>query len=902
MRWLLMRIFRPGRVERELDAELRFHIDERAAALEREGKSPIEARRWALAEFGGLEPAKEQARDARGTRWMGDLAQDLRYTLRMMRRSPGFTIAAACSLAIGIGANAALFSVADALLLRPLAVARPGELSFLERTGYDEQILRFSHPLYLDLQRAVPAAELAAMTPPTRMQASVSGASELVLGQLVSGNWFDLLGVKAAQGHVLRSADAASAGRDSIAVISHGYWTRRFAASPAAVGSVIQVNGLPLTIIGVAPPSFTGVNVGLRVDIWAPVTLQHELRYAGNASIDDAEGSEPWLPQAGIEWLTLVVRTPAGVDQARVHASLDAVRQRAREARVAQVQDPERRTYLLREGLALLPGARGLSDLRNEFTAPLGVLMTTVAIVLLIGCINLASLLLARGAARAREFALRLSIGARRGRIVRQLLTESVALACLGGAAGLIVAHFGSQALLRLASSGASPIPLDAAVDWRLVAFTLAVSFITGIAFGVMPAIRLSRTDLVDAMKTGGRVAGAAERMGPFAVGKMLVVAQVALSLTLVTGAVLFLRTFQNLLGADSGFDRDRIVSARFDPRLARIAPEQLPALYERLLEEARRVPGVRLASLAMGGPVTGSWRVSGVVADSQPRLPGNQGSAREEYVGPDYFELMGMPLVAGRTFTPRDDARAPRVVVVNETAARRFFGDVNPIGHRIGYDSPAQWEIVGIIRDARIDGPRAPVPPMIYSSLKQVPDEFVRNLYVRVAGSADGVKPALARAVAAAEPALAVREVVTLAELTERGISRERLVSRLTGAFGLLAVLVACLGLYGTLSYSVTRRTNEIGVRLALGADPASVRWLVLRETLTLVVLGIGAGVVMILPAFAYLQSLLYGLSPRDPATIASAAAALIVMGVLAGLMPAIRASRVDPMSALRD
>jgi predicted permease len=844
---------------------------------------------------------KEYTRDARRTGWLEDLLKDTRYAGRMMRRHPGFTLAAVLSLAVGIGANTAIFSVADALLLRSLPVERPSELTFLNRAGYDEQILRFSYPMYVKFRDGLPEAGIAAMGSIARVQATINGTSELISGQLVTGNWFDVSGVKAAEGRLLTAADTREPGGAAVAVLSHRYWSRRFGASPAVIGTTIVMNGTPLTIVGIGPPPFGGLTVGERVDVWLPVTMQHELHLVGNASINDADGRKPWVTQDGIDFLRVVARVPPSLGVQAATARLGAIRRPVREATAGTIEDPERRAYALRERLELLPGTRGLSPLREGFTTPLTLLMATVAIVLIIGCANLASLLLARGAARGREFALRLSLGARRGRVVRQLLTESVALAGLGGLAGLAVARWGSGMLLQLASSGTSAIPLDVTVDWRVVTFAMVVSLLTGVAFGLVPALRLARTDMGDAIKSGGRVIGPVARRGLFPLGKSLVVVQVALALTLLVGAVLFLRTFHNLLQVDTGFERERIVTARFDPRLAQISEDRLPALYDRLLEEARRIPGVQAASLALSGAATGSQRISSYVVRGKPQRPAGEDSAREEYIEPGYFTLMSIPLLRGREFGPQDSPKAPDVILINESLARKFFGDEDPIGQRMGYDTPAEMEIIGVVRDARIDGLREPPPPMIYHSLRQHPDEFARNLYLRVNGPVDGMKTSLARAMTAAAPNLAVREIVTLGELTERTVANERLISRLTAGFGLLAVFVACLGLYATVSYSVARRTNEIGVRLALGADPGQVRALVLRETTALVAAGSVFGLLLGVAVLGYARSLLYGLSPRDPATLAGSALALFTLGVLAGIVPAWRASRVDPIRALR-
>src|SRR6185503_16965493 len=426
-----------------------------------------------------------------------------------------------------------------------------------------------------------------------------------------------------------------------------------------------------------------------------------------------------WVPQDGIHWLTLVARVPADVDAAQASAKLSAAHRRWIEVRAATITDAGRRAYALRDHLELLPGVRGLSFLRTSFSGPLRILTITAALVLLIGCANLASLLLARGTARAREFTLRVSLGAGRARIVRQLLVESAALSFAGGALGLLFAKWGGELLLRIASSSGRRIPLDLPLDWRFLGFTAAVSVVTGLAFGLMPALRLSRGDLATSMKSAGRVAGASERNRlPF--GKVLVVTQVALSLVLLIGAVLFLRTFENLLRVDTGLALEQVLSARFDPRLAQIASDRLPAMHERLLEEAARVPNARAVALAFSGAVSGSMSISEFAAEGQPPPPAGQASAREDLVSAGFFDVVGMRLLAGRNFDGRDVPGPEESVIVNETFAKKFLKDFDPIGRRIGYGTPATMTIVGLVQDARIDGMRQAVPPMVYHALSQ--------------------------------------------------------------------------------------------------------------------------------------------------------------------------------------
>ena len=896
MTWL-RRVFSRNRLERELDAELTFHVDRLAQDFIAQGLPPEEARRRALVRFGGIEPTKEAARDVRGTRWLEDAGRDIRYAFRMMRRTKGFTAAALLSLALGVGANAGVFSVVEALLLRPLPLARPDEIVFLNRTGFDEPNLRFSHPELLRLSADIPDASFAGMSSTARMQLSVAQGVELVIGQLVTGTWFELLGVRAAAGRVLAPADDRTLGGSPVVVLSDDLWTRQFGRDRTIVGRTVRLNGNVVTVVGVAPPGFSGVTVGAPIDLWLPVTMQQELRYQGNASINNADGRKPWVPQDGVEWLTIVARVPPAAAPS-IASRIDAGYRRHLQQTVASINNPERRAYRLREHATLLPGARGLSPLRDEMSRALLVLMVTVALLLLVACANLANLLLARTSARSPEFAMRLALGASRRRIAVQLLTESLIVALAAGVAAVALARWSGQALLAIASDGPRPIPLDLPFDWRLLVFALGLSLATGLLFGLAPVLRLARADLTADLKTARRATGPGHtRLVP--VSKVLVVAQVALSLALLVGAVLFVRTFRNLVSVDAGFERQHVLSVRLDPRLAGFAEAQLPALYDRLVERARLIPGARSAALALNGAVSGSAQISSFTIAGRPTRIADD-SARVDFVTTDYFATLGIGLVRGRVFTDHDNERTASVAVVNEAMARHFFGRDDPIGSRIGDDTP-DIEIVGVVRDARVDGPREVVPPMIYYPLAQRRGEYIRQMYVRVNGSVQRARTELRGAIAAADSNLAIREVVTLAELTERTVSRERLVSSLTGVFGLLAVAVACLGLYGTVSYSVVRRTNEIGVRLALGASLGAVRWMVLREAIVLIGIGACAGLALAIASLRTVGALLYGLSPRDPVTLLGATALVTVVGVFAGAVPAWRASRIDPVTALR-
>ncbi|MEO8448993.1 MAG: ABC transporter permease [Gemmatimonadota bacterium] len=896
MTWL-GRLFGRAKLERELNTEIRFHLEEHIRGLIAAGLTPDQARREARMSLGGPEQVKEETRDARGTAWLEDWWHDTRFALRTMRRAPGFTAAAVLTLAVGIGANSAVFSLVDALLLKTLPLNRPDQLFVVARAGVQDANERFSYPRFSRLRASLPeSAGLAAMTPAARMFAAFGATPEVVTTQLVSGEWFPVVGVAPAAGRLLGPGDNQTLSGHPVTVISYAYWNRRFGRSPSVVGSTLRINGTPLTVVGVSAEGFFGLTVGEQVDAWIPAVMQIDLRYHQNASNTDGETERPWVPQEGMAWLWLVARVPAAVVGPSV-ARLNKVN--TEDLRQLAATDTAERRYRLQERLVLNSAARGLSPLREEFSDPLVALMISVGLVLLIACANLASLLLARSTARSREIAVRVSLGARPGRLVRQVLTESLTLALIGGALSIVVARAGGAALLRAASSSKRGIPLDLPLDLRLLAFAFGISLLTGLIFGLAPAAQVARANLYDTFKTGGRVTGG--RGVKLPLGRVLVVSQIALSLVLVVVAGLFARTLHNLLAIDPGYDREQVVEARIDVRAAGYDQEHLAPLYQRLLDAVRAAPGVRSVSLSLHGLAGGSARTSGLTIPGESRPPGFDNAAQENLVTPEYFATVGMPILRGRGFGPYDGPKTPQVVIVNEAMARYFFGSRDPIGLRFGYDENANMEVVGVVRDAKVNELREATPRMVFHPLAQAPEEFISSIEARISGPVALVVPAVKRAVASVDQNLPIRDVTTVGELLERGLQREQFASELASLFGALAALLASIGLYGMISYSVARRTNELGIRLALGAKPKEVRWLVIRETLSLVAGGLGLGLLLLLPLVGAMRRLVYGLSPRDPATIVFAAGLLLLIGALAGAIPAWRASRVDPATALR-
>ncbi len=895
----LRRLLRRDRFEHDLDRELAFHLEEHQRRLEAGGLSPAEARRQARLSLGGVAQVKEATRDVGAARWLTDWWADVRYALRGLRRAPGFAAAAMLTLAIGIGANTAVFGVIDGLLLRSLPVERPAEIELIRRVGLDDanhRGNRFSAAELGQFAAALPdSAHLTSFAPRFRLYATIGDLPETASGQLVAGSWFPFLGVQPAVGRLIGPGDDQGASAAPVVVLSHRYWTSRFGRDPGVVGSTIRVNGAAVTVIGVTEPGFFGVATGETPDLWLPLGLQADLKYLGNASADDADFLKPWWPQAGIRWLWLLTRIPAGQPVASVEARLAQVYRASLEDQLAGA-DSATREFRLREHVALERADRGVSGLRDQLADPLVALMITVGLVLLITCANLASLLLARSAARRQEMSIRIALGAGRARLVRQVLTESLVLALLGGAASLFVARVGAAALVRSASGPTTPISLEVPFDGRLLAFAAAVSVLTGLLFGLAPALRVAASRPFGELRSAGRAA--ADRLRA---GRALVAGQVALSLVLVVLAALFARTFHHLTTLDPGYARQGLLAARFDSRAAGYRPDQLPALHQRLLDAVRALPGIRSASLSAYAIGSGSSMTMSFDVPGRSHGPEWDPDAQIEYVTPDFFATTGIPIVTGRAFTPADRDSSRRLAVVSRSAARYFFGTEAVVGRRFGFDGTANLEIAGVAADARFNSLTEEPPKMVYLAALQAPEVVMSSVEVRVDGSAAALAPAIRRAIGGVDRSLPVREVASVADLLERQLAERRMAAEMARLFGALALLLAAVGLYGVMTYSVARRTNELGIRIALGAGARGVRWLVLRDTLGIVLVGLAAGLALAWPAANLVRGLLSGVSPRDPASLLLAAGVLLVVGLAAGAVPAWRASRVEPIQALK-
>ena len=830
----------------------------------------------------------------------------MRYGARILFRNPLFSFVAITSLALGIGGAASVFTVLNAVLLRNLPVPNPRQLFVVEKSAEAGRRGQYSWPAFEQARSAVGGrAELCAVIRVIGMQvrlgASPASAAERQNLQLVSGECFAVLRQQPQAGRLIASADNQTVGAHPVAVISDAFWTRHFDRSPTAIGARIIVNGASLTIIGVAAPEFFGPIVSFQnPDIWVPLMMQPAIRYASNASTSGAADPEmPWPPQADIEWLTLIARVPDAGQAAGIAASLTV--QHQREAATRTVDDPEERERLARQQIWLEPAARGLSGLRTDLGTSLLVLLGMVFVLLSIACGNLASLLLSRANVRQREMAIRLAIGAGRGRVIRQLLAETLLLAAVGGSFGLLIAAWGRDLLLSM-FAGASGIDLDTAFDWRVLGFSIGLTIVAGVAAGLGPAVRGTRMPLADAMKAQSRSVGVGARGA--LVGKALVAAQIAFCLLLLVMAALFTRSTQSLLGTDVGFEREALVVARMDPRSIGYAAAERQALYARLVERLTGLPGVVAASLSLNGPLGNSRRTSSLTVEGHTPREGEPLTTNEEIVTDAYFRTVGLRIVEGRDFSASDRDPASRSSIVNETMATRFFPGTSAIGKRWSYGGPIDAEslvIVGVVEDAKYMEVRGPVPNMAYRLSPSTPDDVLANIEVRTSAAPAQLAPTLKRALSEVEPALPVFDIVRLEARLHRGIANDRLISRLTITFSVTALLLACVGLYGTISYGVTRRMTELGVRMALGAGRKDVIWLVIREAAMLVLAGALAGLPLAYAAGRSVGSLLYGVQSLDLLSYAVAAAALTAVAGIAAFLPAHRASRIDPMTALR-
>jgi predicted permease len=820
--------------------------------------------------------------------------QELRQAVRALRATPIVSVVAILSLALGIGANTAIFSILDSLLLKSLPVREPDRLVRL--TQADEGFGSWTNPIWEAVRnRQDLAFDGAFAWSATRFNLAEGGETDPVDGIWASGAYFEVLGVPAMLGRTFtRADDRRGGGPDGpVAVISYSFWQRRFGGAADVIGRPLAVERVAYTIIGVTPPGFFGVDVGRTFDIIIPIGTEPVIR-----------GAESSLDRRSHWWLGIMGRLSPGLSAEAAERALRGVQAQVRAQTMPQDWREEDKVEYLKTPFALRSATTGQSFLRERYQRPLLTIMVVVALVLLIACANIANLLLARAAARRHELSVRLALGASRARIARQLLAESLLLSAAGAALGLAFAQWGSRLLVHQLSTRSSTVFLDMPLDWRILAFTSAVAVATAVLFGTAPALRATRTDPMEAIREQGRGAIGDTRAR---LGSVLVVAQVALSLVLVVAAGLFVRTFASLANLDLGFEREPVLVVNVNARSLAIEPDQRPALYERAREAAAAVPGVQRAALSAVTPVSGSTWQYLIEVEGAPEMPQRERIVHVNLVSPDWFATYGTRLLEGRDFDQRDLRSGPPVAVVNEAFTRKFLRGRSPLGttlRRTGDIEPGPpTEIVGLVEDAVYRSLRDPVPATIYLPLdprEEVPSSV--SLSVSAAsGSPALLSRSLVQAISSVNPNLALT-FRPLADQVNAALTQERLVAMLSGFFGALALLLAGLGLYGVTSYAVSRRRTEIGIRMALGAAPAGVVRMVLRRVALLVIAGVIIGVAISAWAARFVGTLLYGLEARDPATLSFAAILLAGVGALAGWLPAWRASRVDPAIVLRE
>lgn len=847
--------------------------------------------------------------------FLQDRSDDLRFALRTMRRGIGFTAVAVLSLALGIGANTAIFSLIDAILLKSLPVKDPHQLYVVTTSISGRVNPAWNHPDFVAIRENNHGFEGTIAYSGPQPGGFTSGSTsdsraELATGIFVSGNYFDVLGVRAAIGTLFNAEHDRKEGAAPYIVLSHDFWQRRFASDPRVIGSTLRVNGFPLQVIGVTRTGFTGVEVGVAPDFFTPVMMRTELTGRGN-----------WNNRNN-QWLLVLGRIKPGATVAQLETELTVINkeQELRERRTTT--NPR----FVNEGrpVKLEPGAQGYSMLRNRLSEPLVLLMIIVGVVLLIACANVANLLLARAAARRHEIAVRLAVGASRIRIMSQLLTESVLLGLIGGIGGLIFAYAGVRVLLGfLPQNGWVDINLDVNPDFRLLAFTVGTSFLTGLIFGLAPALQGSRPEILPELK---EEKGATVSRSKFRLRKALVVAQVALCLLLLIGAGLFVRSLQNLKTLDAGFRPDNTLIVDFDPSRNGYTGPRLRDFYERLRERLETAPGVNAVSLAHITPLGGSRRNQFISIDSYNYTQGERRVIDTNAVGPRFFETMAIPILLGRDFRQEDspaftpeppiisappdgsrrpeDLAGPHVAIVNEALAKKYLQNRNPIGARLSisenYQAEGSYEIVGVVRDARYFGLRSDTEPMVYVPVwRQAVG--ARTLTIRTSNDPKQFIEIVRREASAIDSAIPLLRARTMEQQIDNNILQEKLVATLAGFFGVVALLLASIGLYGVMAYAVTNRTREIGIRMALGADRPAVLWLVLRDAFVMVVAGAVIGLPAALAITKYAGSLLYGVAPRDAMNAALATTLLMAVALAASYLPARRASHIEPTEALR-
>ncbi len=887
-------LFRRRREEHELAQEMRAHLEMLTEEIVRKGLSRSEARYAALRSFDGVEQNKESYRDQRGLLWLESFLLDVRYGLRGLARNPGFAAMAILTLALGIGANTAIFSLIDAVMLRSLPVQKPEELVEIQRlnprTGNAAN--SFTNPMWEAFRAQQDIFSNVFAWGDDRFDLSNGGQVRNANSMYVSGNYFEALGVRSSFGRLISPADDQR-GCPAVAVLSYGFWQENYGGAPSAAGSSISLDRHRFQIIGATAPGFLGTEVGHNFDVALPI--------CASAYFD---GKESRLDHHSWWWLQLMSRIKPQTSSGTLKAGMETLTPGVLAASLPQNWPATAQQNFLKLRLVTVPAAHGLSILRRQFKQPLNVLMAVVGLVLLIACANIASLMLARAAGRNKEIALRRALGASRTRLVRQLLTECLLVSSAGALLGLVFAYWAAGLLVRYISTARDHVFLNLAPDSRVLGFTAAIAILTGVMFGILPALRSTRASLTLAMKGKGDPEG----RGRSQFSGWIVSGQVACSMVLLVCAGLFLRSFAKLITLDMGFDRNNVLLMHLNLETANVPPEQRPAVFEDLEVRLRALPGVVSASRSWNTPLTG-YEWNQYIHPDAPNPPTGEASlAYFNTVSPTYFETLHMPLLAGRAFNKQDAKSTPPVAIVNQTLARQFFAGLDPIGRTFRKDEAGgklgpPIEVVGLVKDSKYESLREDTYPTAFFPIAQITpgDGSEESFELRTGVRPSSLASQVSGAVASVNRGISV-DFHTLAEQVADSLVQERLLALLSGFFGGLALLLAMIGLYGTLSYLVTQRQTEFGVRLALGAAPGSILRMVMRDMGVVLAGGLVAGVCISLATVQLLQNLLFNLHARDALTLLASAGTLAAAAFIAACLPAYRAAHVDPMVALRE
>jgi len=884
----------------DFGSEIQSHLELEIEHLKQQGLSEEDARTAARRRFGNVTRAEEQFYESGRWQWADTLWRNIRFGLRMLARSPASSLVAILVLTLGIGATTAIFTLLNAVLLRSLPVQHSDQLVLFGDGNWDgdagglprENWQAFSYHGYRDFQRNTHVfSNVAAIDShdfSTHGHVGSGANLEKMNVELVSGTYFDTLGVRPILGRTLSDADDGAPGAHPVAVASYSWWRRRFGSNPSAVGGTVRIGATVYSVIGITPPEFFGVIAGQSPDLWIPLAMEKEISPGWNG-----------LDQDLFQSLYIIARRKPGISLQQASADTNVLFRQIARGYAGPQPSARQLERVGRASIQLTEATNGISELRFEFSTPLLILMAVAGMVLLIACINVANLMLARATARGHEIAIRMSVGAARSHLIRQLLIESGLLGLFGAVLGVALAWGGSRVLLAMVSTGPTLLPIDVSPDARVLAFALVVTLLTVLLFGTVPAIRATRLEPAPSLKEGRSIAGGSSRNR---VTRGLIVGQVALSLALLCGAGLFLRSLANLANVDLGFDARNVLVTNLDAESAGYKEDlKLQDMMQRVEERVGTIHGVRAAGFASDVFDEGGWTdpisVPGRLrSDNDPNVDNT-------VVGAQYLNAMRIPVILGRGLSPDDTAASRKVAVINEMMARIYFPDGSPIGHTFAADDVAAWqniEVVGVVRDAKymlVD--ERQMPAAVYPYSQHI--RYLRDFVVRYTGDPKLVIPLIRKTVNDIDPNLPVGDFSPLTELVGRSIRKQRLLAQLSTLFGIIAALLACVGIYGVMSYGIARRTSEFGLRMAMGANRADVLWMVLGEALWVASIGVAIGIGLALASSRLVNSVLFGLKPTDPIAIGAATVVMIGVALFAGWLPARRATRIDPMIALR-